>query len=96
MGATLSNNITIYKLRHTISEISSTELQQLTKMYPNNVYFFLNDLVIDATEFVNSHPGGDSALMKRHMHDIAEDYNFHSEKGKYMILSFARWRMTGC
>lgn len=96
MGATLSNNLTTCKLRHTLPTISLSELQRLSETYPDHIYFFLNNLVVDATEFVKSHPGGDSALTRRHMCDISDDYNWHSENGKRMILSFVRWRMTGC
>ena len=92
MGANISNQIEIRRLRHTLPVISLADLHQLTETYPDHVYFFMDDIVIDATQFVNSHPGGDAALQKRHMCDITDDYKWHSAKGKRMILSFARWR----
>ena len=92
MGANISNQFEHHRLRYTLPTISREELQRMVEMYPDNIYFFLDDLVIDATQFIHAHPGGEKALRKRHMCDITEDYEWHSEKGKRMILSYARWR----
>ena len=92
MGANISNQFEHHRLRHTLPIISLADLQLMTETYPTHVYFFLDDLVIDATQFIHAHPGGEKALRKRHMCDITEDYEWHSEKGKRMILSYARWR----
>jgi cytochrome b involved in lipid metabolism len=92
MGATLSNQIEIRRLRHTLPEIFTNDLQRLTDLFPDHIYFFLDDLVIDATQFIRSHPGGENALRNRHMCDITNDYEWHSANGKRMILCYARWR----
>ena len=88
MGSTISNQITIHKLRYTLPIIS---IGELCKTYPNNIYVLLGDIAIDATEFVEFHPGGKSAILNRHMCDITRDYEFHSANGKHKILAYARW-----
>ena len=45
----------------------------------------LNGNVIDATDYVASHPGGISAIQNKNKHDISEDYNFHRNIGKQKI-----------
>jgi cytochrome b involved in lipid metabolism len=94
MGANISNQFEPHRLRHTLPVISLQELNRLTEIFPTHVYFFLGDLVIDATQFIRAHPGGEPALQKRHMCDITEDYEWHSANGKRKILSYARWRLA--
>ena len=42
---------------------------------------------IDATDFIASHPGGETAILNKRNKDITVDYKFHSKHGQKMIDS---------
>jgi len=50
-------------------------------------YFLLGNKVIDATNFIELHPGGKACLLKHNKHDIKKDYKFHSKKAQNLMKS---------
>ncbi len=40
---------------------------------------------IDATDFVDRHPGGAQSILNKRNQDITKDYNFHSKSAKKMM-----------
>jgi len=91
MGLSLS----IARLRATLPTVTRHDLYCIAETNPDKIFMFLGDLVIDATEFIASHPGGATAITKRHMCDITEDYKFHRSTGRQKILEFATHRVVG-
>jgi len=53
----------------------------------NRILLKLGDKWIDATEFIDQHPGGAQSILNKRNQDITRDYNFHSKSAKRMIDS---------
>ena len=53
----------------------------------NRILLKLGNQWIDATEFIDQHPGGAQAILNKRDHDITKDYSFHSQSAKKMIDS---------
>ena len=53
----------------------------------NRVILKLGDKWIDATEFIDQHPGGTQSILNKRNQDITRDYQFHSKAARKMIDS---------
>jgi cytochrome b involved in lipid metabolism len=51
----------------------------------NRILLKLGDKWIDATEFIDQHPGGAQSILNKRNQDITRDYNFHSKSAKKMM-----------
>jgi cytochrome b involved in lipid metabolism len=51
----------------------------------NRILLKLGNKWIDATEFIDQHPGGKEAILNKRNQDITRDYNFHSKSARKMI-----------
>ena len=65
-----------------------SNLSQMTEQEfaeSNRILMRMGNTVIDATDFVFSHPGGESAIRNKNKCDVTRDYNFHGKRGKQQI-----------
>jgi cytochrome b involved in lipid metabolism len=53
----------------------------------NRILLKLGNKWIDATEFIDQHPGGAQSILNKRNQDITIDYNFHSKSARKMIDS---------
>ena len=51
----------------------------------NRILLKLGNNWIDATDFIDKHPGGAQAILNKRGQDITIDYNFHSKAAQRMI-----------
>lgn len=57
--------------------------EETTKMIDEGrIIFFVKNKIIDATDFVDKHPAGDTCIRRRVGLNCEWDYNFHSINGK--------------
>jgi len=58
-------------------------IKEIDKMIEEGrIIFFVGNKVIDATDFVEKHPGGVKSIRNRIRKDCKRDYEFHSKNGK--------------
>lgn len=55
---------------------------------PNSIWILANGYIYDVTNFIEHHPGGKEALLKRNGCDCTIDYEFHSSFAKKMWSKF--------
>ena len=53
----------------------------------NRILLKLGNQWIDATDFIDEHPGGTKAILNKRDQDITEDYNFHSRAARKLMDS---------
>ena len=53
----------------------------------NRILLKLGNQWIDATDFIDKHPGGKESILNKRNQDITKDYNFHSKSARKMIDS---------
>lgn len=53
----------------------------------NRILLKLGNKWIDATDFIDRHPGGVNAILNKRNEDITIDYHFHSRVARKMIDS---------
>ncbi len=49
--------------------------------------FLIGDVVIDGSDMIDRHPGGNRCLLRKNKTDITTDYKFHSWKTRRWIKS---------
>jgi len=58
-------------------------IEEIDKMIKEGrIIFFVGEKVIDATNFINEHPGGVKSIKSKIGKDCKIDYEFHSKNGK--------------
>jgi len=77
------------KSTHTLPSIQLCDLENISTREEGMIFLLLGNLVIDATYFIDSHPGGTSSIRNKHMCDITDDFKFHSKQTQNDILSMA-------
>lgn len=51
----------------------------------NRILLKLGNKWIDATEFIDQHPGGKESILNKRNQDITKDYQFHSKSARKMM-----------
>jgi len=62
------------------SIITQEQLENLKKN--NQIIIFIDKKVYNITDYLNEHPGGQQCLLKYHLKDNKENYNFHSSSAQ--------------
>ena len=67
----------------------SSEPKMTMKEVKNSdrILVFVGKKIIDATEFIYFHPGGQHLIMDKRNTDISTDFYFHNSKAQKKILS---------
>ena len=61
--------------KHTIYTINDIQ-------HSNKLLYIVNNKVIDATNLINKHPGGNECLFTKKGYNITKDFNFHNMPSK--------------
>jgi len=72
-------------LRNNRDILPSFTLEEIQQS--NQYLYIIGNKVIDATEIIDKHPGGDTCLFKKKGTDIRIDYNFHNKTAQINIMS---------
>ena len=54
-------------------------------IHSDRILLRLGNKIIDATDFIQKHPGGAETIMKKNKCDITIDYNFHSKASRQLM-----------
>jgi cytochrome b involved in lipid metabolism len=74
-----------------LKEISAAEVAKHNK--PNEMWVSINGLVLNVTEFLDSHPGGRPAITLYAGRDATPEFNMVHPKG--VVKKFAPWTVIG-